>query len=133
MRSASRLSTVLGPMMVAGIGFGLMYSTAYNTGTYGAASATVNTGAATRRLDRHRTAEHDRDDRGHQLPDRAPAGAADAGAPGADPWLHDRVLVGRGNLGRRHGCLRPADAPWPAACARQGDLDAGRGSAGATE
>jgi EmrB/QacA subfamily drug resistance transporter len=44
-------STVLGPIMVAGIGFGLMYSTAINAGTYGVspldagvASATVSTG-----------------------------------------------------------------------------------------
>jgi EmrB/QacA subfamily drug resistance transporter len=44
-------STVLGPMMVTGIGFGLMYSMAFNAGTYGVpprdagvASATVSTG-----------------------------------------------------------------------------------------
>jgi hypothetical protein len=44
-------STILGPLMVAGLGLGLMFSTAFNTGTFGVAvrdtgvaSATVNTG-----------------------------------------------------------------------------------------
>jgi EmrB/QacA subfamily drug resistance transporter len=44
-------STILGPLMVTGIGLGLMFSTAFNVGTYGisprdagVASATVNTG-----------------------------------------------------------------------------------------
>jgi len=43
--------TILGPIMVTGLGMGLMFSTAFNTGTYGVApqdsgvaSATVNTG-----------------------------------------------------------------------------------------
>ncbi len=43
--------TILGPIMVTGLGLGLMFSTAFNTGTYGVAprdagvaSATVNTG-----------------------------------------------------------------------------------------
>ncbi|WP_300608019.1 MFS transporter [Trebonia sp.] len=43
--------TILGPIMVAGFGLGLMFSTAFNTGTFGVAprdagvaSATVNTG-----------------------------------------------------------------------------------------
>ena len=45
------VSTVLGPLMVTGVGLGLMFSTAFNVGTYGVslrdagvASATVNTG-----------------------------------------------------------------------------------------
>jgi EmrB/QacA subfamily drug resistance transporter len=44
-------STILGPLIVAGLGLGLMFSTAFNTGTWGVAvrdtgvaSATVNTG-----------------------------------------------------------------------------------------
>jgi EmrB/QacA subfamily drug resistance transporter len=44
-------STILGPMMVTGLGFGLIFSTAFNIGTHGVsprdagvASATVNTG-----------------------------------------------------------------------------------------
>jgi MFS family permease len=44
-------STLLGPILVIGLGMGLMFSTAFNTGTYGVAprdtgvaSATVNTG-----------------------------------------------------------------------------------------
>jgi EmrB/QacA subfamily drug resistance transporter len=44
-------TTVLGPVIVTGLGMGLMFSTAFNTGTYGVAprdagvaSATVNTG-----------------------------------------------------------------------------------------
>jgi len=44
-------SNILGPIIVAGLGFGLVFSTAFNTGTYGVApqdtgvaSATVNTG-----------------------------------------------------------------------------------------
>ena len=42
---------ILGPLMVTGLGMGLMFSTAFNTGTYGVAphdagvaSASVNTG-----------------------------------------------------------------------------------------
>jgi EmrB/QacA subfamily drug resistance transporter len=45
------VSTILGPIMLTGLGMGLMFSTAFNTGTYGVAprdtgvaSATVNTG-----------------------------------------------------------------------------------------
>jgi EmrB/QacA subfamily drug resistance transporter len=44
-------STILGPIMITGLGLGLVFSTAFNTGTYGVApqdsgvaSATVNTG-----------------------------------------------------------------------------------------
>ncbi|HTR93060.1 MAG TPA: MFS transporter [Trebonia sp.] len=45
------VTTILGPLVVTGLGLGLMFSTAFNTGTYGVrpqdtgvASATVNTG-----------------------------------------------------------------------------------------
>jgi EmrB/QacA subfamily drug resistance transporter len=48
---SSYAGTILGPIMVAGLGMGLMFSTAFNTGTFGVAaadagvaSATVNTG-----------------------------------------------------------------------------------------
>ena len=48
---SSYVSDILGPLIVGGLGFGLLFSTAFNTGTYGVrpqdtgvASASVNTG-----------------------------------------------------------------------------------------
>ncbi len=72
--------------------------------------------AAARWRDRHRTAEHDRGQRHHQLPGQPPARAAitAAGPPRADPQLHHGVLVVRRHLRGRRRDLRRAAAPRPA-------------------
>ena len=72
--------------------------------------------AAARRRDRHRTAEHDRGQRHHELPGqpRARAAITAAGPPRADPQLHHGVLVVRGRLRGRRRHLRRAAASWPA-------------------
>ena len=72
---------------------------------------------AARRGDRHGAAEHDRGQRDRGLPGQPLPRPADrrAGAAGAGPRVHDRVLVVRGDLPGRGGALRLADAQRPPA------------------
>ena len=84
-----------------GLGLGLVFAPAMSTATLGVdrrdagvASAMVNTGAAGRRLDRHRAAEHARRERG-DLGCATPRPQAADLAAGRRPRLHHRVLLGR--------------------------------------
>ena len=122
---SSYAAAVLGPLLVAGVGFGFTIAPSINTGTFGVAPTGCGRGlghaqhrAADRRLDRHLAAEHDGRQRDRQLPDRAHhAGAAGArprgpaaGRPGPGARLQHRVLVVSGDLRRRRHDLRRAAA-----------------------
>ena len=100
-------SALLGPLVVTGFGSGLdiLGGSQHRYLRRGASRRGDSLGerqhrTAARRRDRHRTAEHDRGQRHHQLPGQPPARAAitAAGPPRADPQLHHGVLVVRRNL-----------------------------------
>ena len=114
---------LLGPLVVTGFGSGLIFSGGgqHRYLRRGATRRGDSLGErqhrpAARRRDRHRTAEHDRCQRHHQLPGRPPARAAITAAspPRADPQLHHGVLGVRRHLRGRRRDLRRAAAPRPA-------------------
>ena len=114
-------SALLGPLVVTGIGMGLIFSGGgqhrylrRGTARRGDSLGERQHRAAARRLDRHRAAQHDRGQRHHQLPGRPPARAAStaAGPARADPRLHHGVLVVRRHLrGRRRRSAARCCAP----------------------
>ena len=82
---------VLGPLILAGVGVGMVIAPAINTGTFGvapqdagAASATVTVGQHARRLGRHVAAEHHLRQRCRLLPRQPPRRGPDHRPPGAD-------------------------------------------------
>jgi hypothetical protein len=117
---AGYASAVLGPLMMAGLGFGFPLAPSMNIGTFGVApqdagvaSATLNTGQQIGRGDRHFAAQYYFRRHGGALPVQPPEpGHPGTRAPGAvpdrdvaDPRLHHRVLR-RGGHRRRRGDLR---------------------------
>jgi hypothetical protein len=114
---------VLGAIILAGLGLGLVIAPVINTGTFGVAPPGRGRGIgdrhrrpATRRLGRHRPAEHHLRHRRHLLPHRAPRRRPAHRPPGADragagARLRHRVLVDRRHLRRRRGHRRRPAPP----------------------
>jgi EmrB/QacA subfamily drug resistance transporter len=118
-------STLLGPILVVGVGMGLIYGAALRTGTSGVAprdagiaSGSVNTGQQLGGAI------------GTALLNTIAASATAPGPPRDDPRLHHGVLVVHRHLRGRRRHLRRAAAPRRAAPARspphQGAVPAGR-------
>ena len=131
------VGAVLGPIMVTGAGIGMSMPPAMNTGHVrrGADRRGRRVGhpqrrAAARRLDRHRAAQHDRDQRRGDLrrqPHRRgrglTAGRGAAAGDGRGARLPDGLLVGGRDLRRRRDHLRqpvPPRAADPAGDRRRG-------------
>ena len=132
-RTPAMPTGVLGPLILAGIGLGMVIAPAINTGTFGVApqdagvaSATVTIGQHARRLGRHLAAEHHLRQRRRLLPDAAHLAAARIigrqrpDRAGAGARLRHRVLVDRRHLRRgaviggallRPGPLVPTGTP----------------------
>ena len=132
--------TVLPALLLTGLGLGLMFSTAFNTGTYGVAprdagvaSATVNTGQqlggsiGTSLLNTIFASAMASYLASHLVPHSSAAVVGSVTATAVGTRLHRRVLVGRRNLPVRRDRLRQPDAPRPAPGSRPGH---GRGGPG---
>ena len=127
------VAAVLGPLLMAGLGFGFTTAPAMNTGTYGVApqdagvaSATLNTGqqiggsigtSLLNTLAASATASYLTAHITRGALAAWPPGPA-AGGPGPGARLHHRVLVVSGDLRGRGRDLRGAAAPGPAGAVR---------------
>ena len=114
---------VLGPIILASVGVGMVIAPVINTGTFGVAPQDAgrrlrhrHRRPATRRLGRHVAAEHHLHRRRHLLPRRAPRRGPAHRPPGPDragagARLRHRVLVDRRHLRRRRGHRRHPAPP----------------------
>jgi hypothetical protein len=114
---------VLGPIILASVGLGLVIAPVINTGTFGVAPPgrrrrirCRHRRPAARRLGRYLAAEHHLRRRRHLLPRRAPRRGPAHRPPGADragagARLRHRVLVDRRHLRRRRGHRRRPAPP----------------------
>ena len=127
---SSYAAHVLPALLVMGVGLGLIFAPAMSTATLGVdpsrRRSRVRDGQhepAGRRLDRHRRAQHDLHQRGHQLRHQ-PRTRSRADRASRHARLHDGVLVLSGGVRRRRRRLRtrvPLRRPATRARRRTGD------------